>query len=59
VEQRGDLPLSRFDNPWVAVPGAGDPDASGEVEITAPILAVEVDAFASIRKDRGGLFEQR
>ena len=43
----------------VAVAGAGDADAGGEVEVAAAVLAVEMDAFASDRHDGRGLAKVR
>ena len=59
VDQRADLLLRRRDHPGVAVPGAGHPDAGGEVEVAAVVLVVELDALAAGDQYRGRLFEDR
>jgi len=38
VDQRLNLAGGRLDDPGMAVAGAGDPDARGEVEVAAVIL---------------------
>ncbi len=59
VDQRADLLLRGRDDLRVAVPGAGDADAGGEVQVPAAVGVVEVHTLAAGGLDRGGLLELR
>ena len=57
VDQRRDLLLRRGDHLRVAVPGAGDPDPGGEVEVPAAVGVVQMDALAPRGLHGGRLLE--
>ena len=57
VDQRADLALGGLDDVGVAVSGAGDADAGGEVEIPSVVLVVEHGAFAAGGQHAGCLLE--
>ena len=57
VDQRADLSLRGLDHARVAVTGTGHADPGGEVEISAAVLVVEVDALAAGGEDAGRLLQ--
>lgn len=59
VDERAHLLLRGGDDPRMAVPGAGDADARGEVEVSPPVLAVDIGALSSDGDHRSGLTELR
>ena len=57
VDQRADLALRRLDHPRVAVPGAGHPDARGEVQVSAVVFVVQQHALSTGGQYAGRLLE--
>jgi hypothetical protein len=57
VDERRDLPLGRLDHLRVAVTGAGDSDAGGEVQVSALVLVEEKNAFPAGGHHAGRLLQ--
>jgi hypothetical protein len=50
MNQPGRLVLDRFDYMGMRMPGVGNPDAAGEIQIPLPVGRVQIHALAIINE---------